>query len=224
MSRDDNPLYAQFSKEELDVIVAEATRQGRSVAAHVHGKPGILAAVEAGVTTVEHVSFADQECIDLIKQKGTIYVATRWVVEFLIQTGGKGISRQNWEKAKLCATNHEIAYKMAIENDVTFALGTDTPPGANCALELEYAVKAGMSNLQAIKAATANGPLTVGVQAPKTGQLKVGYEADILGLTENPVKDVKVLQKKEVIKYVFKGGVLFKGPDVGPWGENYVLE
>lgn len=223
MSRDDNPLYAQFSPEELETIVEESNRQGRSVAAHVHGKPGIMAAVKAGVTTVEHVSFADQECIDLIKQKGTIYVATRFIVDLLIQTGGKGLGKAQWEKAKLCATNHEAAYKMAIKQGVTCALGTDTPPGVNCAIELEYAVKCGMTTLEAIKAATANGPLTVGAQAPKTGQLKAGYEADILGLTENPVKDVKVLQKSDNIKYVFKGGRLFKGPGVGPWGEDYVL-
>ncbi|KAK6079177.1 amidohydrolase [Seiridium cupressi] len=200
MSRDDNPLYAQFSKEELETIVEESNRQGRSVAAHVHGKPGILAAVNAGVTTVEHVSFADQECIGLIKEKGTIYVATRFIVDMLVQTGGKGLSKPQWEKAK------------------------DTPPGFNCAIELEYAVKCGLSNLEAIKAATANGPLTVGAQAPKTGQLKAGYEADIIGLLENPVDDVKVLQNKDNIKYVFKGGKLFKGPGVGPWGEDYVLE
>lgn len=88
------------------------------------------------------------------------------------------------------------------------------------ALELEYAVKAGLSNLEAIRAATANGPLTVGAQAPRTGQLKVGYEADILGLTANPVEDVRVLQEKNNIKFVWKGGKLFKGPGVGPWGED----
>ncbi|KAJ9156215.1 Amidohydrolase [Pleurostoma richardsiae] len=220
MSLNDNPLYAQFSPEELDVIVKEAGRQGRTVSAHVHGKPGIVAAVEAGATTVEHVSFADEECIRLIKERGVVYVATRFVVDMLLQMGGKGLARPSWEKAKLCATNHLRAYKLAIEAGVTIALGTDTAPGFNQAVELEYAVKAGMSSLEAIKAATANGPLTVGAQAPLTGQLKVGYEADILGLTENPVGDVKVLQKKENIRWVWKGGKIYKGPGVGPWGEE----
>lgn len=223
MSRDDNPHYAQFSKAELETIVEEANRQGRSVAAHVHGKAGILAAVNAGVSTVEHVSFGDQECMDAMRAKGTIYVATRSVVDTLLQTGGKGLSRQQWEKAQLCGANHEDAYKLAIKNGLTCALGTDTPPGFNSAVELEYAVRAGMTNLEAIKAATANGPLTLGAQAPRTGQLKVGYEADVLGLTANPVADVRVLQDKDIVKYVFKGGKLFKGPGVGPWGEDYVL-
>ncbi|KAI8182899.1 hypothetical protein K4K51_000586 [Colletotrichum sp. SAR 10_75] len=220
MSRDDNPLYAQFSPEELQTIVEEATRQGRAVAAHVHGKPGILAAVKAGVTTVEHVSFADQECIDLIKEKGTIYIATRLIMDMIIDSGGEGIPKYAYEKAKICAENHLVAYKMAIEQGLPIALGTDTGPGFNMAMELESAVKAGMSNLEAIKAATANGPLSVGSQAPKTGQLKVGYEADVIGVLENPVEDVKVLQKIGNIGWVWKGGKIFKGPGVGPWGES----
>jgi imidazolonepropionase-like amidohydrolase len=221
MSTDDNPMYAQFCKEELDAMVEEATRMGRAVAAHVHGKPGIIAAVNAGVTTLEHVSFADQECVDLIKEKGTIYVATRTIVQLLLDSNGEGLPKKIWEKAKLVGSNHLNAYKLAIEaGGVTFALGTDTPPGFNQAMELEFAVEAGLSNLEAIKAATANGPLTVKGQAPKTGQLKVGYEADFLGVCENPVQDVKVLQKKENIVWVWKGGRLFKGPGVGPWGED----
>ncbi|KAI0384868.1 amidohydrolase [Hypomontagnella monticulosa] len=220
MSRDDDPLCAQFSPEELECIVQEATRQNRVVAAHVHGKPGILAAVEAGVTTVEHVSFADRECIDLIKKKGTVYVATRTIVELLLSSGGKGLSRQQWEKAQLCGRHSLSAYKLAVEAGVPIALGTDTPPGFNMAMELSYAVEAGLSSLEAIKAATANGPLTVGLQAPKTGQLKVGYEADVLGLLKNPVDDVKVLQEKTNIGWVWKGGKILKGPGVGPWGEE----
>jgi imidazolonepropionase-like amidohydrolase len=224
MSRDDNPLYAQFSPEELECIVEEARRQGRVVAAHVHGKPGIVAAVKAGAATVEHVSFADEECIDLMKEKGTTFVATRNVIELLISTGGKGLPRQNWEKLKLVATNHLTAYKLAIDAGVPMALGTDTPPGFNMAVELEYAVKCGMTSLEAIKAATANGPLSVGPQAPKTGQLKEGYEADVIAVAENPVEDVKVLQRHNNITWVWKGGKLFKGPGIGFWGEGEEME
>ncbi|KAI8964703.1 amidohydrolase [Daldinia sp. FL1419] len=220
LSRDDDPLCAQFSPEELRTIVEEATRQNRVVAAHVHGKPGILAAVNAGVASVEHVSFADEECIELIKKKGTVYIATRTIVELLLQSGGKGLSRQQWEKAQRCGKNSLAAYKLAVEAGVPIALGTDTAPGFNMAMELDYAVQAGLSNLDAIKAATANGPLTVKGQAPKTGQLKIGYEADVLGLLKNPVDDVKVLQEKTTIGWVWKGGKIYKGPGVGPWGEE----
>jgi imidazolonepropionase-like amidohydrolase len=159
-------------------------------------------------------------CMDLLKEKNIIYVATRTIVELLIASGGVGIPKQSWEKAKLCASHHLTAYKLAVENGLTIALGTDTNPGFNQAIELEYAVAAGMSNLEAIKAATANAALTVGEQAPKTGQLKVGYEADVLGVLKNPAEDVKVLQQKDNIAWVWKGGRLFKGPGVGPWGEE----
>lgn len=125
LSRDDDVRHAQFSDEELRVMVEEAARQGRCVAAHVHSKPGILAAVRAGVITVEHVSLADQECIDLIKEKGVMCVFARFVNEYL---------------------------------------GTDTAPGSSVAIELEFAVQAGLSNLEAIKTATVNATKTAGSQ------------------------------------------------------------
>ncbi|KAI1324106.1 amidohydrolase [Xylariaceae sp. FL0255] len=220
LSLDDDPLYAQFSPEELKCIVEEAGRLGRLVAAHVHGKPGIMNAVNAGVGTVEHVSFADEECIELIKKKGTVYVATRTIVDELLKGGGKGLTPYQWEKAQLCGSHHQKAYKMAIKAGVPIALGTDTPPGFNMAMELDHAVQAGMTPLEAIKAATANGPLSVGRMAPKSGQIKEGYDADILGLLDNPAEDVKVLQDKQNVGWVWKGGRLLKGPGIGPWGED----
>jgi imidazolonepropionase-like amidohydrolase len=218
-SLNDNLFCAQFSSEELECIVEEAARQNISVAAHVHAKPGIMAAVRAGVRTVEHVSFADREALDLIKKKDVVYVATRTICELLLATNGEGLPPQIWEKTKLIGQANKEAYVMAIGMGIKIALGTDLSPGFNAAKELEYAVDAGMSNLEAIKAATANGPLTVGLQAPKTGQLKVGYEADVIGLLENPVEDVTVLQDIDNVKWVWKGGKVFKGPGVGPWGE-----
>ncbi|KAH8653630.1 amidohydrolase [Xylariales sp. PMI_506] len=221
-SLNDNLLCAQFSPEELECVVEEAARQNLSVAAHVHAKPGIMAAVRAGVTTVEHGSFADREALELIKAKGVVYVATRMITELLIETGGEGLPSPVWEKVKLIGNANKQAYSTAIKMGIKIALGTDLEPGFpgySAAKELEYAVEAGMSNLEAIKAATANGPLTVGAKAPKTGQLKVGYEADVIGLLENPVEDVRVLQEINNIKWVWKAGAAFKGPGVGPWGE-----
>lgn len=223
LSHDDDPARAQFSAEELETIVSEAARQGRAVAAHVHGKPGILAAVRAGVTTVEHVSFADDECIQLMKGKGTVYVATRAIIDLLLMSGGKGIPPQSWAKLLRIAGAHLHAYKLAIAAGLPFALGTDASPGFNFAIEIGQAVKCGLSTLEAIKAATANGPFTVGPQAPKSGQLKAGYDADIIAVAKNPVEDVGVLQKHRNITWVWKGGRLFKGPGTGPWGEDYEL-
>lgn len=219
MSSDDNPTYAQFSPRELEAMIDEAQRFNRSVAAHVHGKPGIMAAVKAGVTTVEHVSFADDECIQLIKEKNIVYVATREVIELLLSMLDQ-LPQKNRDKVRLIAEDHMNAYKAAVKAGVTIALGTDATGTPGMAREFEWAVKAGLSNLEAIRAGTANGPLTVKGQAPRTGQLKVGYEADFIGVVENPVLDVRVLQRRENIKWVWKGGRIFKGPGVGPWGED----
>ncbi|KAJ3474524.1 hypothetical protein NLG97_g9808 [Lecanicillium saksenae] len=123
-------------------------------------------------------------------------------------------------KLRMVAKKIRGMYKMALEKGVTIAMGTDTQPGHLDASEIAFAVRMGMTTLQAIKAATATPPLTLGRQAPKSGQLKVGYDADILGLTENPIEDIAVLNKTENIKWVWKGGKLYKGPNVGPWGEE----
>ncbi|KAJ1338692.1 amidohydrolase family protein [Microdochium nivale] len=220
-SRDDDVTCAQFSPQELRAIVDEASRQNLSCAAHVHSKAGIVNAVSAGVRSVEHVSFADRECVELIKEKEVVWVATRTVNEILKQTRGRGLPRSVWEKAKMVSGASLAAYKMAIaDGGVTFALGTDTAPGFNMAVELGYAVEAGMTNLEAIRAATANGPLTLGAKAPLSGQLRVGYDADVLGVLANPAEDVGVLTKKDNIKWVWKGGRLYKGPGIGPWGEE----
>ncbi|RDW56515.1 hypothetical protein BP5796_13156 [Coleophoma crateriformis] len=221
MSRDDNPMYAQFAPEELRVIVEEAGRQGRIVAAHCHGKAGIMAALEAGCKTLEHVSFGDAEVFALMKEKKVAYVATRWVIDMMLETKGIGMVPESWAKLKMTAAAHLEAYQGAIKAGVPMVMGIDGPPGAWSAHELEAAVKAGMTPLEAIKTATANGPLCVGTEmAPLTGQLQVGYEADIIALEENPIKDIRVLQDEKVITHVWKTGRLYKGPGIGPWGEQ----
>ena len=78
--------------------------------------------------------------------------------------------------------------------------------------EFRYAVEAGMTPLEAIEAGTANGPETLGPQAPLSGQLATGYDADFLVLSENPIEDIGVLAHPEKITHVWKGGKLCKSP------------
>ncbi|KAK3185961.1 hypothetical protein K4F52_005184 [Lecanicillium sp. MT-2017a] len=218
-SLDDDPRDAQFCDEEMFALVDESNRMGRAVAAHCHAKAGIIASIKAGVTTIEHGSYADEECIDLMKKHDIIFVPTRCAITLLLGIGDE-LPKKVINKVRMIAKIHWEAYKMAVAKGVTIAMGTDIIPSEVRGLEIQHGVEAGMTNLQALKAATATAPLTLGRQAPKSGQLKVGYDADILGLTENPTEDVKVLQKGENIKWVWKGGKLFKGPNVGPWGEE----
>jgi imidazolonepropionase-like amidohydrolase len=216
----DDPLHQQFSDEELSVIVEEANRQGRSVAAHVHGKPGILAAIKAGVKTLEHGTYLDEECIDKMKEKDIMLVATRTIVT--IASGHPELmDPRSYQKMLETAKHHKAAYQLAIKKGIKCALGTDlgtSVPGQPLSFgqsggELWHAVDAGMTPLQAIEAATANGPLVLGAMAPKSGQIKAGYDADVIALSGNPLENIGILKKVKNITHVWKGGKLYKQPN-----------
>ena len=173
LSRDDDPLFQQFSDEELKVIVEEAGRMNRSVAAHVHGKDGCMAALRAGCHTLEHGSYLDDEAMDIMIEKGVMLIATRTIVE----EGMAHLDLLGPEQRRKMIQVAELGKKMyarAIKKGVKCALGTDlgisTPNvpfahGTN-ARELYHAVEAGMTPLQAIEAATASAPATLGKMAP----------------------------------------------------------
>ena len=217
LSRDDDPKFQQFSDEELTVIVDEAARFERSVAAHVHGKAGIMAALRAGCKTLEHGTYLDKEAIDLMKEQDVLLVATRAIVIRALKNK-ELIPPESWKKMEEVAKYHKAAYELAIKSGVKVALGTDTGtsiPGkelshGTAGSELLHAVEAGMTPLQAIEAATANGPLTLGPQAPLSGQIKVGYDADVIGLSKNPIDDIGILRDVKNVTHVWKRGKQFK--------------
>jgi imidazolonepropionase-like amidohydrolase len=219
MSELDHPIHQQFSDEELRAIVQEAARSDRIVMAHCHGKPGIVAALEAGVHTIEHGSYLDEEAAEMMIQRKALLVPTRFIMERLLKMAHEvGVPDYSYEKLVVVAKAHQKALRMAIKAGVQIALGTDifstgegtaVPWGMN-AHELVHLVDAGMTPLQALQAATANGPLTLGPQAPKSGQLQEGYEADVLGVTDDPLSDVAVLTNPGSISHVWKSGRLVK--------------
>jgi imidazolonepropionase-like amidohydrolase len=219
LSEVDNPIHQQFSDEELRAIVEEAARADRVVAAHCHGKPGITAALRAGVRTIEHGSYLDDECAAMMRDSGAILVPTRTIVEDMLAMGEAGtVPPYAMAKLHALADRHAEALQLAISSGVTIAMGTDiaaskdTLPaywGAN-AVELVHLVKAGMSPLQAIEAATATAPTTLGPQAPKSGLLAEGYDADLIAVTADPSYDVSVLTDRANITHVWKSGALVK--------------
>jgi imidazolonepropionase-like amidohydrolase len=215
MSELDDPHLPQFSKEELDAIVDEATRMERLVGAHCHGKRGIMAALEAGVKTIEHGTYLDEEAADAMIETGAILVPTRFIVEFLMTEGEKhGMPEYAKKKGQAAAENHASAVALAIEKGVKIALGTDiwaTGLWGRNAEELGYMVHDGMTPLQAIESATANGPDTLGPQAPNSGQLIEGMDADVICINGDPSTDVSILATTENVTHVFKGGTRYKG-------------
>ncbi|NNE13148.1 MAG: amidohydrolase family protein, partial [Ilumatobacter sp.] len=174
MSEIDHPMHQQFSDEELAAIVGEAARAERIVAAHCHGKAGIMAALRARVHSVEHGSFLDEEAADLMVEQGTWLVPTRYVNEALLKQDD--LPRYVREKGEMVSGVHEQAMKIAVAKGVKIATGCDIfvsgqMYGSN-SLEVAHLINAGMTDLQAIEAATANGPETLGPQAPRSGQLR----------------------------------------------------
>lgn len=216
MSELDDPILPQFSREELEAIVDEATRMGRLVGAHCHGSRGIIAALEAGVKTIEHGTYLDEEAADLMVEMNATLVPTRFIVEYLMTEGEKkGMPEYAKKKGREASERHSQAVSLAIEKGVRIALGTDiwaTGLWGRNAEELGLMVKDGMTNLQAIEAATANGPLTLGPQAPRSGQLLEGYDADVICVDGDPSQDISILATPDNITHVFKAGVAYKEP------------
>ena len=216
MSELDDPQLPQFSKAELEAIVDEATRMERLVGAHCHGKRGIMAALDAGVKTIEHGTFLDEEAADAMVESEAILVPTRWILEYLMSEGEKnGMPEYARIKGEAVSRVHADSLAIAVDKGVKIALGTDiwaTGLWGRNAEELAYMVEAGLSPLQAIETATANGPDTLGPQAPQSGQLLEGYDADVICVNGDPSTDVTVLAKPDNVTHVFKAGTLFKGP------------
>jgi len=218
MSEVDDPIHQQFTVPELRTIVEVAGMAERVVAAHCHGKPGIMAAIEAGVRSIEHGTYLDDEACDAMRETGTILVPTRTIVEDILANLS---AVPDYAAAKLTALahTHADAVALAIERGVTIASGTDigiTGPdrpnawGSNGA-EVVHLAKLGMTSLQAVEAATATAPLTLGPQAPRSGRLEAGFDADVLMVGADPLADISVLARPEHITGVWKAGRRVKG-------------
>ncbi len=211
----DHPLHQQFSAEELRAIVEEAGRAERSVAAHCHGLAGIKAALEAGCHTIEHGSYLDEEAADKMVAQSAILVPTRFILEALFSLEEQ-MSRRSYEKLEMVADHHANATKIAITAGVRIAMGSDIYfsgdlHGTN-SLEIKLLQDAGMTALEAIEAATANGPDTLGPQAPLSGQLKDGYDADVIALDFNPLEDSSGWGNPDRVTHVWQAGTLVKQP------------
>lgn len=215
LSELDDPHLPQFSPPELEAIVDEATRMERLVGAHCHGKRGIMAALEAGIKTIEHGTFLDEEAADAMVETGAILVPTRFIVDLLIREGdAHGIPEYAKKKIEMTAAAHSDGMALANEKGVKIALGTDiwaTGIWGRNAEEIPLMVSCGMTPLQAIEMATANGPDTLGPQAPNTGQLVEGMDSDVICVSGDPSTDASVLADPDNVTHVFKGGVRYKG-------------
>jgi imidazolonepropionase-like amidohydrolase len=215
MSEVDHPIHQQYSHEELVAIVEEASRADRYVGAHCHGLPGIMAALRAGVMTIEHGSYLNEEAAGIMIEQGAIYVPTRFVIDVLLQSEDE-LPRYAYLKAQMVADHHANAMKIAVAAGVKIAMGTDIFMSGDLygqnSLEIKLLQDAGMTALEAIEAATANGPDTLGPQAPLSGQLVVGYDADVIAIDFNPLVDNSGWGDPGRVTHVWQFGNSVKAP------------
>lgn len=200
-------LGKQMSDAEMKSVVDTAHSFGRKVTAHAHGKEGIDAALRAGVDSIEHGSFIDDETVKLFKAANAALVPTAVApIAALAQARRGDAPAPQLAKAEEAAAAHAASMARAIKGNVRVLFGTDSgvaPHGDN-AREFALMVKAGMTPAQAIKAATSDNAAEL--DRP-IGAILPGRDADIIAVNGDPLTDVTLLEK---VDFVMRRGVVHK--------------
>jgi len=210
LSQASSGMNAQFDDAELKALVAAAKDYGFKVAAHGHGAEGMKRALRAGVDSIEHGTFMDDEAIALFKKTGGWYVPTISAGRYVADKAKEPNYYSALVQPKAAAIGPQIqgTFARAYKAGVKIAFGTDAgvfPHGEN-AKEFAYMVEAGMPPLEAIRAATVSAATLLG-QANRLGSLEPGYAADIVAVAGDPLQDITLLQK---VGFVMKEGVIYK--------------
>jgi imidazolonepropionase-like amidohydrolase len=212
LSEGDAVGATQYTYEEMKALVDEATKLGRKVAAHAHGTEGIKIAVRAGVSSIEHGSFLDDEGAKMMAQRGTFLVPTMMAGETVERFAKNGVLKGlRAQKALAAAAAMRNAAKIAVANHVQIALGTDAgviPHGTNAhefGLMVEWG---GLTPMAALNAGTLNAAKLLGWEG-RVGSLATGKLADIVAVPGDPLADIHATER---VSFVMKGGVIYKGP------------
>jgi imidazolonepropionase-like amidohydrolase len=209
LTEEENLGLPQYSQEEMDAIVAEASLWGKKTCAHAHGTLAIKMAIKAGVASIEHGSFLDDEAISMLKERGTYLVADIYNDEYIMPEYKKlNYPQKMLDKEKLVTQSQREGFRKAVKAGVKIAFGTDAgvyPHGWN-ARQFKWMVKYGMTTMQAIQAATTNAADLIGLKN-KIGSVSPGKYADLIAVEGNPLDDVSALEN---VKFVMKAGIVYK--------------
>lgn len=209
LSEEESAGAPQYSLDELKVVVEEAHRWGRKVAAHAHGTEGIKLAIQAGVASIEHGSLIDDEGIRMMKEKEVWLVADIYNDDYILaEFSKKGYPQKIIDKEKLIGRLQRENFQKAVKAGVKIAFGTDAgvyPHGWN-GKQFFYMVKYGLTPIQAIQSATINSADLLDWK-DKTGSITKGKLADIIAVQGNPLDDITIL---EHVKFVMKDGIVYK--------------
>jgi len=202
-------LNQQMMDDEMRAVVTTAKMFGRKVASHAHGVEGVNAALRAGVDSIEHGTFTNEESFRLYKQTGAYYVPTLLAPAAALADGQRGaLTAAQYDKARAAAGNAEKSFAEAQRRGVRIAFGTDTgvsPHGRN-AEEFALMTKNGMSPARAIRSATVDAADLLGLSA-KIGTIVAGKDADIIAVDGDPLTDVRRLEQ---VGFVMKHGRVHK--------------
>ena len=204
------PGAQQYSDEEIRAAVVEARRWGKQVAAHAHGADGIKAAIRAGVRTVDHGSYLDDEAVALLKasNRQVFYVPTLYTYAAIERSEGNPFPESERERARQIKTIGFAGFRRAVAAGLPIGFATDAqviPHGQN-AREFAERVKLGELPMAAIVAATSLNAEIMGWQ-DRVGSLVAGKLADIIAVPGDPLRDITAL---EHVGFVMKGGVTYR--------------
>ncbi|QNA87517.1 amidohydrolase family protein [Massilia sp. Dwa41.01b] len=211
LSQAANGQNSQYTEDELRAIVSTAKDYGFRVAAHAHGAEGMKRALRAGVDSIEHGTLMDDETIALFKKTGHWYVPTISAGRYVADKAKDPHYYSALVRPKAAAIGPQLqaTFARAHKAGVKIAFGTDAgvfPHGDN-AKEFGYMVEAGMTPLEAIRAATVHAAELLD-QPKRLGAIEPGFAADIVAVDGDPLRDVKLLEQ---VKFVMKEGVVYKG-------------
>ncbi len=212
MSANDRPEHPQFSREELKIMVEEASYRGVSLMAHAHGAPGIKNALMAGITSIEHGTFLDEECLDLLLEKDAWLIPTLLVNQHNQELAQEGklpdySQGDSQEVAQLLEKNMKIAYQAGVK----MAMGTDSgvaPHGQNLR-ELSLLCGIGMTPMEAIQAGTIRAAELLGWD-DRIGTLEKGKIADVVVSKKDPLAHIESMGNPDNINLVLKAGEVVK--------------
>ncbi len=200
----------QFMMDELKAIIATAKDYGFTVAAHAHGKEGMLRAIKAGVSSIEHGTYLDREVLRAMKRNNTYYVPTIMAGVWVGEKAKIDGFFPDIVRPKAAAIGPQIlnSFKTAVRYGVKIAFGTDSGVSAHGdnGQEFELMVQGGMKPMRVIQSATLEAAKLLKQEA-HLGSLEVGKHADIVAVTGDPLKDMSVMKN---VPFVMKAGQVYK--------------
>ena len=211
MSQHDDPEVAAYTAEEFRALAEETHRHGKKITAHAHGDAGIRGAVEAGFDSIEHGTMMSAETARLMAEKGTFYVPTVYVVDWILERGATGgISANNLEKAKKVSALHAQSIAHAGDSGVRLVIGSDPIfPMEEAIREFTALAKRVRDNWEVLRAGTLHPAMMLELD-DQLGSLAVGKKADLVASPQSPIER---MQNIEQVSFVMKDGRVVRHDD-----------